>query len=148
MRGMNQVFLIGNLGADPELRYTQGGTGVVNFNVAINTRKPDGDDKWVDHVEWVKCVVWGAQAEAMAQHLKKGAPVSVRGSLQTRKWVKESDNSDQYTTEVQCHDLIFLGTKEKGNSPAGDNVAPPPKNGGKPPAKVPPKNAPKGGNRR
>lgn len=108
-RGLNVVTLIGNLGQDPELRSTQGGTAVTTLRVAVNDREKQGDD-WVDVVEWVSVVVWAEQAELASKWLTKGSKIHVTGKLKTRKW-QDNNGNDRYSTEVVCArgGLIFLG---------------------------------------
>ncbi len=99
-RGINKVILIGNLGQDPEVRYTQGGGAVTSITLATSEAwrdKQTGENK--ERTEWHRVVFMGKIAEVAGQHLKKGSQVYVEGKLQTRKW-QAQDGSDRYTTEV------------------------------------------------
>ena len=99
-RGINKVILIGNLGQDPEVRYTQGGGAVTSITLATSESwrdKQTGEQK--ERTEWHRVVFMGKLAEVAGQHLKKGSQVYVEGKLQTRKW-QAQDGSDRYTTEV------------------------------------------------
>ena len=107
MRGLNQVQLIGNLGADPEVRYTQGGMRVGNLRIATNytrTNKDTGEKS--EHAEWHRVTVFDKLAEIVEKHLHKGSPVFVQGRLRTRKW--ERDGVTHYTTEIVVDSLIML----------------------------------------
>lgn len=106
MRGLNKVTLLGNLGRDPEVRYTQNGNAVANLAVATNERRKQGND-WKDVAEWHRVVCFGKTAEAVAKTLGKGSGVLVEGRLQTRQW--EKDGAKQYITEVVANDIVFLG---------------------------------------
>ena len=106
MGSVNKVFLIGNLGADPEVRYTGDGKPVGNFNIATTSRV-----KGEDVTEWHKITVWGDLAENCAQYLTKGRQVCVEGRIQTRKW-EDKEGQTRYTTEVIAYQVTFLGGKD------------------------------------
>ncbi|TLN26510.1 single-stranded DNA-binding protein [bacterium] len=106
-RGVNKVILIGNLGKDPEVRYTQGGTAVCNFSLATTERQKKGDE-WVDHTEWHNIVLFGKSAENANQYLKKGSTCYIEGRIQTRKW-QDKEGKDRYTTEILAQNIQFLG---------------------------------------
>jgi len=120
-RGVNKVILIGNLGRDPEVRYTTNGTAVANFTLATNER-------WVDHAsgerkertEWHRIVVFGKQAEIAGEYLRKGRQVYVEGSLQTRDWTDREGNK-RYTTEIRANIFQMLGGR--GDRSEGAAVA-------------------------
>jgi single-strand DNA-binding protein len=117
---VNKVILIGNLGQDPELRATSGGTSVCTLSIATSERWKDKEGNWTDHTEWHRVVVWGKLAENCAQYLHKGRQVYVEGKLQTKKW-QDRDGNDRYTTEVVANEIKFLGTKGEGG---GERPAP------------------------
>lgn len=99
-RGVNKVFLIGNLGQDPETRYTPNGNAVVNMNIATDeSYKDKNTQQLVPKTEWHRIVLFGKIAEVAGQYLKKGSKVYIEGKLQTRKW-QGQDGQDRYTTEV------------------------------------------------
>jgi single-strand DNA-binding protein len=107
--GVNKVILIGNLGRDPEVRYTTNGTPVANFTLATNERWLDqasGERK--ERTEWHRIVVFGKQAEIAGEYLRKGRQVFVEGSLQTREWTDREGNK-RYTTEVRATNFQMLG---------------------------------------
>lgn len=112
MASLNKVMLIGRLGRDPELRYTQSGQPVVNMRMATDESYTDRQGQKVEQTEWHSIVVWGRQAEPCANYLRKGSLVYVEGSLQTRKW-QAQDGSDRYSTEVKAMRVQFLETRSQ-----------------------------------
>ncbi len=113
--GVNKAFLLGNLGADPELRYTGSQTPVCTLNLATGERRKNQDGDWVDHTEWHNVVVWGKQAENCSRFLSKGRQVFVEGRIQTRKW-QDKEGRDRYTTEIVANNVQFVGGKGEGAS--------------------------------
>jgi single-strand DNA-binding protein len=119
MAGVNKVILIGNLGRDPELRYTQSGQAVANFTLATTERFPGKDGERQERTEWHRVVAWGRTAELCAQYLSKGRSVYVEGRLQTREW-ENREGQKQRTTEVVALTVQFLGGRgEGGGASAG-----------------------------
>ena len=106
--GVNKVILLGNLGKDPELRYTAGQTAVCTLNLATGERRKDPSGNWVDHTEWHSVVTFGRTAENCSQYLKKGRQVFVEGRIQTRKW-QDKEGRDRYSTEVIASNVQFVG---------------------------------------
>ncbi len=117
MASINKVILIGNLGRDPELRYTQGGSAVTNFTLATNEKWKDKDGNNQERTEWHRIVVWGKQAESCAQYLQKGRSVYVEGRLQTRDW-EDKEGHKRQTTEITALTVQFLGGRG-GGAPGG-----------------------------
>lgn len=117
---INKVILIGNLGADPEIRYTQSGTPVVNFRIATTERWKGQDGQQQEQTEWHSIVAWRRLAEICAEFLSKGSKVYVEGKLQTRKWQDQNGN-DRYTTEIVARDMQML--TPRGASSGGDSYA-------------------------
>jgi single-strand DNA-binding protein len=120
MASVNKVILIGNLGRDPELRYTQGGQAVCNFTLATTERFGGRDGGTPqERTEWHRIVVWGKQAENCAQYLAKGRSVYVEGRLQTRDW-EDKDGNKRRSTEITAQAVQFLGGPRGsgGGSPA------------------------------
>jgi single-strand DNA-binding protein len=115
MASVNKVILIGNLGRDPELRYTQGGSPVTNFTLATNERWRDKDGNNQERTEWHRVVVWGRSAENCAQYLQKGRSVYIEGRLQTREW-EDKDGNKRQTTEVNAMAVQFLGGRGAAGS--------------------------------
>jgi len=126
MASVNRVILVGNLGRDPELRYTKDGQGVANFTLATNERWRDKQGGTQERTEWHRIVVWGKQAENCAQYLQKGRSVYVEGRLQTRDWEDKEGNKRQ-STEVVAQTVQFLGGRGEG-APRGA-AEPPPQSG-------------------
>lgn len=110
---INKVILIGNLGADPEIRYTQSGTPVANFNVATTERWKGQDGQQQEQTEWHKVVAWKRLAEICSEYLNKGSKVYIEGKLQTRKWQDQNGN-DRYTTEIVARDMQMLSPRGAG----------------------------------
>ena len=121
--GVNKVILVGNLGADPEIRYTPSGAAVANFRMATTESWKDSDGQRQDRTEWHKIVVWGKLAELCGEYLAKGRMVYVEGKLQTRQW-DDRDGNKRYTTEIQGREVTFLGGRsDASNSNYGDQAA-------------------------
>ncbi|MBU1193278.1 MAG: single-stranded DNA-binding protein [Proteobacteria bacterium] len=118
MAGLNKVMLIGRLGKDPEIRYSQQGLAVVNFSIATSeqwTDKTSGDRQ--EKTEWHRIVVFGKQAETCEKYLSKGSQIYIEGRLQTRSY--EKDGQTHYTTEIVATNFQFLGGKSDTQSPKG-----------------------------
>ena len=114
-RGINKVILIGNLGADPELKYTPSGSAVSNFTLATNESWVDGKGERQEKTEWHRIVVWGKLAEICNEYLKKGSKVYLEGRLQTRSW-DGPDGTKRYTTEIVARDMQMLDSRESGRT--------------------------------
>jgi single-strand DNA-binding protein len=111
--GVNKVILVGNLGKDPEVRYTPGGQAVANFTIATNENWTDKSGQKQERTEWHRIVVWGKLAELCSEYLAKGRQVYVEGRLQTREWTNK-EGAKQYTTEVVANQVVFLSGGERG----------------------------------
>jgi single-strand DNA-binding protein len=111
--GINKVILIGNLGKDPEVRYTPGGQAVANFNIATNEAWTDKQGQKQERTEWHRIVVWGKTAELCGEYLSKGRQVYIEGRLQTREW-NNKEGAKQYTTEIVANQVLFLSGGERG----------------------------------
>ena len=116
---MNKVMLIGNLGKDPVMNYTQNGTAITRFSIAVNrrTRTPNGD--WQDETEWINIVAWDKLAERCSQFLHKGNKVFVEGRLTQRKFVGSKDNVERLMVEVVINDMEMLTPKSQQPSSEG-----------------------------
>jgi single-strand DNA-binding protein len=132
--GVNKVILIGNLGKDPEVRYTPGGQAVANFNIATNESWKDKSGQMQERTEWHRIVVWGKLAELCGEYLSKGRQVYIEGRLQTREW-NNKEGAKQYTTEIVANQVVFLSGGERGSGGrggrgggggGGDDFGPPP----------------------
>jgi single-strand DNA-binding protein len=111
MRGLNVVHLIGHLGKDPELRYTQSGKAVATFSLATSESWKDQNGEKQEKTEWHNIVVWGKIGELCGEFLKKGNPVFVAGKLQTRSY--EKDGIKKYVTEIVVSNMVMLGSKQE-----------------------------------
>ncbi len=132
MASVNKVILIGNLGRDPELRYTQSGQAVTNFSLATTDRFSNKSGEREERTEWHRIVAWARTAELCAQYLAKGRSVYVEGRLQTREW-EDKEGQKRRTTEVVAQTVQFLGGPRDGQQ-----AAPPPDRGGSAPGSTTP----------
>jgi single-strand DNA-binding protein len=117
MASVNKVILVGNVGRDPELRYTQGGQPVASFSVATNERFKDKSGEWKDRTEWHRIVAWARLAEICGEYLKKGSPVYIEGRIQTRDWEDKEGNKRQ-TTEIVALSMQMLGRRGDSGGPS------------------------------
>jgi single-strand DNA-binding protein len=104
----NKIILVGNLGKDPELRYTPQGTPVCSFTVATNEKRKDRAGEMQDVTSWFRVTLWGRQAETASQYLTKGRPVYVEGRLRLEEWT-DRDGKQRFTLEVHATDMQFIG---------------------------------------
>ena len=118
MASLNKVQIIGNLGADPEMRFTANGRAVTTLRVAVSRRYTTQDGERREETEWVRVVAWQKLAELASQYLAKGRSVYVEGRLQTREW-DDKEGQHRYTTEVVAQDIQFLDRAESGNYDGG-----------------------------
>jgi single-strand DNA-binding protein len=114
MKSVNKVILIGNLGKDPEVKYTPQGTPVAKITLATNERFKGKDGQWQDRTEWHNVVLWQRLAEIAGEYLKKGGKVYIEGRLQTRSWDDKTSGQKKYMTEVVASDLVLLGGRGEG----------------------------------
>ena len=115
---INKAIIIGNLGADPEIRYTQSGSQVATFNVATSERWRDQSGTMQESTEWHRIVAWQRLAEICGEYLHKGSRVYIEGRIQTRKWQDQSGN-DRYTTEIVAREMKMLDRRESGSGTMG-----------------------------
>jgi single-strand DNA-binding protein len=117
-RGLNKVMLIGNLGKDPEMKYTPSGMPVTTFSVAVSRswRTPEGENR--EETEWFRVVAWQKLAETCNEYLRKGMRVYIEGRLQTRKWT-DQQGQERYTTEVVANEMVMLSGREEGGQAGG-----------------------------
>ncbi|MCF8256362.1 MAG: single-stranded DNA-binding protein [Flavobacteriales bacterium] len=119
MAGVNKVILVGNLGADPEVKTLESGTKVATIRLATTERYKDRDGNPQERTEWHNVVLWRGLAEITEKYLKKGRQVYIEGSLQTRKWT-DQNGADRYTTEIIAREMNMLG----GTGGAGADSSP------------------------
>ncbi len=131
MAGVNKVILLGNLGADPELRYTQGGAAVATLRVATSRRYNDREGNPKEDTQWHRVIVWGKQAENCKNFLSKGRQIFVEGRLQTNQW-EDRDGNKRYTTEIVAENVQFIGSRGGGGG-GGMDEPPMPSDQDRPP---------------
>jgi single-strand DNA-binding protein len=129
-RGINKVILIGNLGADPEMKYTASGTPMCTFRLATTEQYKDREGNQQERTEWHRVVTWSKLAEICGQYLSKGKQVYVEGSLRTRSW-DDADGNKRYMTEINARDIQFLsgapgGSGQSSSGSGGGDYGPPP----------------------
>lgn len=110
MSSLNKAMIIGRLGQDPEVRYTQSNTAVANLSVATSERYKDNMGEWKENTEWHRVVAWGRLAEICQEYLKKGSQVYIEGPIQTRKW-EDKEGQTRYTTEIKALTMKMLDSK-------------------------------------
>ena len=108
MSGVNKVILVGNLGADPQIRYTPQGTAVANFSLATTERFNNKNGERESRTEWHRIIAWGRLAEICNEYLKKGKQVYIEGRIQTRQW-DDKDGNKRTTTEIVANNMVMLG---------------------------------------
>ena len=124
----NKIILVGNLGRDPELRYTPQGTPVCSFTMATNERRKDRTGESQDVTTWFKITLWGRQAETASQYLAKGRPLYIEGRLRVEEWT-DRDGRQRYTLEVHATDMQFIGSRGEDAPTARAESAPAAKSG-------------------
>jgi single-strand DNA-binding protein len=112
-KGINKVILVGNLGQDPELRYTGAGTAVCNMRVATNESYKDASGEWVDKTEWHSVVAWSRLAEICGEYLRKGSQVYFEGKLQTSSYT-DKDGNEKWKTEIVAREMLMLSGRGDG----------------------------------
>jgi single-strand DNA-binding protein len=121
---INKVILIGNLGADPDIRYTPSGTAVATLSVATSRKWKDKEGNQQDETEWHRVIVWAKSAEFCGNYLHKGSKVYIEGRLQTRKW-EDKDGAARYTTEIISNTVQNLTPRPAGESGGSEPPLPP-----------------------
>lgn len=128
MSSLNKAMIIGRLGQDPDVRYTQSNTAVANMSIATSERYKDKSGEWKEKTEWHRVVAWGRTAEICQEYLKKGSQVYIEGPIQTRQW-EDKEGQTRYTTEIKALQMTMLDSKGEG----GGNGSSSPKNKGSKP---------------
>ncbi len=113
-KGVNKVFLLGNVGKDPEIRSTAGGMTIASFSLATADRQKDPQGNWTDKTEWHNLVCFQRTAEIVRDYVKKGSQIFVEGKIQTRSWDDKASGEKKYKTEILVNDLSLLGGKAAG----------------------------------
>ncbi len=114
MKSVNKVILLGNLGKDPEVKFTPNGTAVAKFSLATNERFKDKSGEWQDRTEWHNIVAWQRLAEIVGEYVKKGSKVYVEGRIQTSSWEDKTSGEKKYRTEIVINDLVLLSGRGEG----------------------------------
>jgi single-strand DNA-binding protein len=117
-KSVNKVILLGNVGKDPEIRSTPGGTLVASFGLATSERQKDAQGNWQDHTEWHNLIAFNRTAEIIRDYVKKGSKLFVEGRIQTRSWEDKETKAKRSRTEIIVNDLSLLSGREEG-SPGG-----------------------------
>ncbi|HEY2467120.1 MAG TPA: single-stranded DNA-binding protein [Terracidiphilus sp.] len=120
-KSVNKVILLGNVGKDPEIRSTGGGTMVANFSLATTDRQKDASGNWQDRTEWHNLVAFTRLAEIVRDYVKKGSKLYIEGKIQTRSWDDKESGQKRYRTEIIVNDLSLLSGREDGSSSGGSN---------------------------
>ena len=115
-KGVNKVFLLGNVGKDPEIRATQGGMQIASFTLATADRQKGQDGQWTDKTEWHNLVAFQRTAEIVRDYVKKGTQIFVEGKIQTRSWDDKESGQKKYRTEILVNELSLLGGRGEGAS--------------------------------
>jgi len=115
-KSVNKVILIGNLGKDPEIKYTPSGTAVAKFSLATNERYKDKSGEWQDRTEWHNIVAWQRLAEIVGEYVKKGNKLYIEGRLQTSSWEDKQSGEKKYRTEIIAQDLVLLSGRSEADS--------------------------------
>ena len=119
MKSVNKVILVGNLGKDPEVKYTPQGTPIAKFSLATNERFKDKDGNWQDRTEWHNIVLWQRLAEIAGEYLKKGHKVYIEGRIRTDSWDDKQTGQKKYMTTIVGNDIVLLTGREGGGEFAG-----------------------------
>ncbi len=123
MSSLNKAMIIGNLGADPEMRYTNNNTAVATLNIATNERYRDSNGELQERTEWHRVVAWSRLAETCQKYLRKGSKVYIEGPIQTRSW-EDKDGQKRYTTEIKALQMTMLDSRDSGQgagTPSGNS---------------------------
>ena len=125
-RGLNKVMLIGRLGADPEIRYTQDGTPVASLSLATGRSVKRGD-QWEEETDWHRVIAWRKLAEICERYLNKGSQIYVEGQIRNRSW-EDKDGNKRYVTEVHAQDIQMLDSRKErqGGGTEGPEIPSPP----------------------
>lgn len=118
-KGVNKVFLLGNVGKDPEIRATAGGMTIASFTLATADRAKDAQGNWTDRTEWHNLVAFQRTAEIVRDYVKKGTQLFIEGKIQTRSWDDKESGAKKYRTEILVNELSLLGKPGGGEGGGG-----------------------------
>lgn len=117
-KSINKVILVGNVGKDPEIKYTPSGVPVAKFSIATNEKYKDRSGEWQERVEWHNVVAWQRLAEIVGEYVAKGSKVYIEGKLQTSSWEDRQSGEKKYRTEIVARELVLLGPTRNGDEHA------------------------------
>ena len=113
-KSVNKVILVGNVGKDPEVKYTPSGVALAKFSLATNERYKDKSGEWQDRTEWHNILAWERLAEIVGEYVHKGTKLYVEGRLQTSSWEDRQSGDKKYRTEIVARDIVLMGSREAG----------------------------------
>ena len=113
-KSVNKVILVGNVGQDPEVKYTASGLPVAKLSLATNERFKDRNDAWQDRTEWHSVVAWQRLAEIVGEYVRKGSKLYIEGKLQTSTWEDKQSGERKFRTEIVARDVVLLGARDDG----------------------------------
>ena len=119
-KSVNKVILVGNVGQDPEVKYTPSGVPVARLSLATNERFKDKNDQWQGRTEWHSIVAWQRLAEIVGEYVRKGTKLYIEGKLQTTSWQDRQSGEKKYRTEIVARDIMLLGSRENGEKGAAE----------------------------
>jgi single-strand DNA-binding protein len=119
-KSVNKVILVGNVGQDPEVKYTASGVPVAKVSLATNERFKDRNDQWQDRTEWHSVVAWQRLAEIVGEYVRKGSKLYIEGKLQTSNWEDRQSGEKKYRTEIVARDIVLLGSRDNGHEDKGE----------------------------
>ena len=119
-KSVNKVILVGNVGKDPEVKYTPSGVPVARLSMATNERFKDRNEQTQDRTEWHSIVAWQRLAEIVGEYVRKGTKLYIEGRLQTTSWQDRQSGEKKYRTEIVASDLVLLGSRENGQNAAAE----------------------------
>lgn len=115
-KSVNKVILVGNVGQDPEVKYTASGVPVAKVSLATNERFKDRNEQWQDRTEWHSVVAWQRLAEIVGEYVRKGSKLYVEGKLQTSTWEDRQSGEKKYRTEIVARDILLLDSRDNGQA--------------------------------
>jgi len=114
-KSVNKVILVGNVGQDPEVKYTASGVPVAKVSLATNERFKDKNDQWQDRTEWHNVLAWQRLAEIVGEYVHKGSKIYVEGKLQTSSWQDRQNGEKRYRTEIVAREIVLLGSRDSSD---------------------------------
>jgi len=122
-KSVNKVILVGNVGQDPQVKYTPSGVPVARVSLATNERFKGNNDQMQDRTEWHSIVAWQRLAEIVGEYVRKGTKLYIEGKLQTTSWQDRQSGETKYRTEIVARDLVLLGSRENGQNAAAQDAS-------------------------